>query len=222
MYVFTGLLDAEISYATTGQLLMGFFDIFYFEMDLTVPVALPDGWISIYKTNVNDQPFAWVLSLTGDSYSFYTLEGLGNSFDVDFAFELTTSDYEPDVYIDIKPGSCPNPLNTKSKGVLPVAICGTDTFDVMDIDPETVQLIGVSPLRWKLEDVATPFTGDLCDCHDLNGDGYMDLTLKFKTQEIVSAFCGYNDGDYITLTLTGNLMTGEPFEGQDCVWIIDK
>ena len=34
------------------------------------------------------------------------------------------------VPIDIKPQSCPNPLNVNSKGVLPVAILGTDTFDV--------------------------------------------------------------------------------------------
>ncbi|NIN69480.1 MAG: hypothetical protein GTO63_33310, partial [Anaerolineae bacterium] len=53
------------------------------------------------------------------------------------------------VDLDIKPGSCPNPLNTRSNAVLPVAILGTDVFDVNDIDPATVMLEGVSPLRWN-------------------------------------------------------------------------
>ena len=41
------------------------------------------------------------------------------------------------VALDIMPQSCPNPLNAKSKGVLPVAILGTrgtPDFDVSTID----------------------------------------------------------------------------------------
>jgi len=47
------------------------------------------------------------------------------------------------VALDIKPTSCPNPLNTKSNGVLPVAILGTEDFDVYDVDPVTVTLAGM-------------------------------------------------------------------------------
>ncbi|MHC4981316.1 MAG: hypothetical protein ACYTGT_20225, partial [Planctomycetota bacterium] len=36
--------------------------------------------------------------------------------------------------LDIKPGSCPNSFNRKSNGVLPVALVGTDEFNVMDVD----------------------------------------------------------------------------------------
>lgn len=39
-----------------------------------------------------------------------------------------------DVALDIKPQSCPNPFNTKSKGVLPVAILGTADLNVNDIN----------------------------------------------------------------------------------------
>jgi hypothetical protein len=60
------------------------------------------------------------------------------------------------VDIDIKPGSCPNPLNLKSKGVLPVAILGSEDLDVSTIDVDTIRLEGVAPLRSRLEDVATP------------------------------------------------------------------
>jgi hypothetical protein len=125
------------------------------------------------------------------------------------------------VDIDIKPGSCPNPLNTKSKGVLSVAICGTDEFDVTTIDPSTITLECVSPLRWAIEDVATPFDGELCDCHELTGDGYLDLTLKFKTQELIAALGTISSGDEITLELLGNDESGHLFiEGYDCVKII--
>jgi hypothetical protein len=62
-----------------------------------------------------------------------------------------------EVPIDIIPQSCPNPLNVKGKGVLTVAILGTEDFDVTEVDPVTVELINVSPLRWALENVATPY-----------------------------------------------------------------
>ena len=36
--------------------------------------------------------------------------------------------------IDIRPGGDVNPINPMSRGVIPVAILGTDTFDVFDVD----------------------------------------------------------------------------------------
>ena len=95
------------------------------------------------------------------------------------------------VAVDIKPGSCPNPMRLKCTGVLPVAVLGTDTFDIMNIDPESIRMtrVGlpdeVAPLRSSYEDVATPFAGDWCECHALGKDGYMDLSLKFKVSELV-------------------------------------
>ncbi|UCD03623.1 MAG: hypothetical protein JSW73_03725 [Candidatus Woesearchaeota archaeon] len=135
-----------------------------------------------------------------------------------------------EVYVDIKPSSCPNPINPKGKGVIPVAILGTEDFDVTTIDPATVQLTlednGVSPLRWAYEDVGTPFEGELCDCHDLNGDGYLDLTLKFDKQEAIDIL-GLDDymGETLPFTITGNLLEefgSTAFEGQDCVWVLEK
>jgi hypothetical protein len=139
------------------------------------------------------------------------------------------------VDVDIKPGSCPNPLNIKSKGVLPVAVLGTEELDVMTIDPVSIQLTreteegmiepGVYPIRWSYEDVATPFdpVEDGPCCHDLNGDGIMDLTLKFDTQELVTTLkLDEVTGETILLILTGNLKEeyGEtPIKGEDCIWI---
>jgi hypothetical protein len=136
------------------------------------------------------------------------------------------SDICVDIDIDIKPTSCPNPLNRKSKGVLPVAILGTQDFDVATIDPLTIKLsLGgngdVAPLRYDFDDVATPYEGDECECHDLGPDGYMDLTLKFSTQELVGLdLSSYEVGDVVPLILTGNLRDSTSIIGQDCVLIV--
>jgi hypothetical protein len=149
------------------------------------------------------------------------------------AFDIKGSAAVPDtfeVYIDIKPGSCPNPLNVKSKGVLPLAVLGTAEFDVSNIDPATIQLSreGVEgeifPLRWSYEDVGTPFEGELCGCHALNGDGIIDLSLKFDMQALVTTLkLGEVKGSTLPLTLTGNLKEefgGTPIEGQDCIRVL--
>ena len=135
------------------------------------------------------------------------------------------------VYVDIKPGSWPNPLNLKSRGVLPVAVCGTEEFDVTTIDPTTIRLTiegveeGVMPLRWSYEDVATPYIGEPGDGHALAGDGYLDLTLKFATQDLVVTLDLYDfEGETIPLILTGNLKEefgGTPIQGQDWIWILN-
>lgn len=134
------------------------------------------------------------------------------------------------VPVDIKPRSCPNPVNVKSKGVLPAAILGTGTFDVTQVDLATVLLEGVAPLRWAFEDVATPqdpFIGkqDAFNCTTEGPDGFLDLTLKFRTQEVVAALGEVQDRDAVVLTLTANLKEGfdsVPIQGEDVIVILKK
>lgn len=132
------------------------------------------------------------------------------------------------VATDIKPGSCPNPLNVKSQGVIPVAILGTDSFDAATVDPATVRLEGVAPLRWALADVTTPFepflgkVDCLIDCDELYGDGILDLVLNFDTQEVVGALESVSDRDCVLVTLTGELIGGTPIEGEDVMVILNK
>lgn len=134
------------------------------------------------------------------------------------------------VYVDIKPGGCPTPINVGSKGVLPVAVLGTEDFDVTTIDPTSIALEGVTPLRWGMEDVATPHKTnvdecDINDCSEATGDGYVDLTLKFDTQEIYEAIAEVYDRECLILELTGNLKTAHgvlPIKGGDVVSILKK
>jgi hypothetical protein len=100
-------------------------------------------------------------------------------------------------------------------------------LDVCKIDPETVVLSrdgvaeAVQPLSWAYEDVATPFEGQLCDCHTLGPDGFIDLVLTFCTTELTTLLkLSEVLGEAVELTLTGNLR-GEfgtiPILGKDCI-----
>jgi hypothetical protein len=123
--------------------------------------------------------------------------------------------------VDIKPGSCPNPLNTNSGGVLPVAILGTADFDVTAIDRASISLEGVAPIRSKIEDVGTPVVEpDPCECTTDKADGFDDLTLKFDRQDIIYALGDVNDRDELELILTATLSDGTVIEGYDCVIIL--
>jgi len=131
------------------------------------------------------------------------------------------------VNVDFKPSSCPNSLNVNRKGVLSVAILGNVDFHVRTIDPPAIKITRegideeVSPLRWAYEDVATPNEGELCECLELNGDGYLDLTLKFDRKEVAEALkLRQVLKQTIRLTIRGNLKEeygGTPIEGKDCV-----
>ena len=175
-------------------------DVFVNDGTATTQLSLPNSHSNEYP-NIDGRVIGWI---------GYTDEGPR-------AFVAI-----PEVNVDIRPGGWPNPLNPRSRGVLPLAICGSDEFDVMTIDPETI-LLGdaLGPLRWSYEDVATPFEGEPCEGHDLNGDGFMDLTLKFRTQELVSVLgLDLLPGETVPLALSGALMDGTPLTGSDCVWVL--
>ena len=74
------------------------------------------------------------------------------------------------IEIDIKPGSSPNSINLKSKGVVPVAVLTTDDFDALSIDPYTVLFAGASAAHWTVCDV--------------DNDGDWDMLFHFRTQEL--------------------------------------
>jgi len=137
--------------------------------------------------------------------------------------------------LDIKPGSCPNPLNPKSRGVLPVALVGMPTFQVADVVLTSLQLArsdgvggSVAPIFGPpgphpvLADVATPFPGAPCDCHALGGDGIIDLELKFRTEDLVQTLqlSLQPSGAKVSLALTGELTNGLLFKAEDCITIV--
>ena len=134
--------------------------------------------------------------------------------------------------LDIKPGACPNPFNPKSHGVLPTAVVGSPTFDVTQIDTDSLvlkrsdgvggsvrQLSGPPGPGIRFEDVATPFSGPECGCNDLGADGLEDLTLKFSAPDLAQALqlSSFAAGASVELTLSGTLRDGTPFRASDCI-----
>lgn len=116
-----------------------------------------------------------------------------------------------DVDVDIKPESGENPVNVRSMGVLPVAVLGTADFNVTNINQTTIRLNETcEPLR--------------CSYEDVDGDGNIDLVLKFDTQCVVSCLpelC--DDGDIVTLVLTGELNDNSTqITGSDDVLVLIK
>jgi len=174
--------------------------------------------------------FAGVPTLTNSDYPAI----LSGALDEDKAQITIRGPLDVPAGFDIKPGSCPNPINPKSKGVLPAAILGSSDFDVTEIDPSTVglRLKGsengtVAPIRWAYEDVATPSESaedkEDCysDCSTMGRDGYMDLTLKFDTQDVIDALGEFEARECLVLEIV--LTDGQGEEtvlGEDVVLML--
>lgn len=115
-----------------------------------------------------------------------------------------------EVVIDIKPDSDPNSINLCSNGAVPIAIFGSETFDVYEVDTETLRFAEATV---KLVGKKDPHS--LCSYEDVDDDIYYDLVCHFLTANIAGI-----DGESSTATVNGNLLDGTPFEGTDSVNIV--
>ena len=115
------------------------------------------------------------------------------------------------VDVDIKPGSDPNSINTKSMGVVPIAVLGSDEFDVTDIDVTTLAFgpNGAAPAH-DLTDPSTYYD----HLQDVNYDGHVDLVSHYRQKET-----GLQSGD-TEACITGATTGGTPIEGCDAVRIL--
>jgi hypothetical protein len=112
------------------------------------------------------------------------------------------------VPVDIKPGSATNPINLRSRGVIPVAILSTDSFDATTVDPASVCFGGAEDASQRDCTEAAHGRGHL---GDVNGDGRLDLLLHFETQQT-----GIDPGD-TQACLTGTTATTSNVEGCDAI-----
>ena len=87
--------------------------------------------------------------------------------------------------------------------MLPVAIAGSENFDVTEVDVSTLFLEGVAPLRSSLEDVTRPADGgEDCACVTGGPDGHLDLNLKFSRQEIAAVMrtaMSWSEAEFLTV-----------------------
>ncbi|MHC4707740.1 MAG: DUF3344 domain-containing protein [Planctomycetota bacterium] len=162
--------------------------------------------------------------------------------------QVLSVEFDPTVFVDIKPGSCPNPFNPKSRGSVPVAISSTADFCVNQIRLGSITLTtpsgNVVPAlgRHIIRDVTEPYDGDPNDCHDCFdeddpanfncdldpcipgddaycGDGYIDLIVKFNARALAAAIGWVPRDTCIVLTLNGRTWGGAPILGSDSVLI---
>jgi hypothetical protein len=220
------------------------------ENTLTIEIVTPSGIveapISATVDNLQTNPY---IDATWDFTATYTPTEVGT-----YTYTKTAV-YWPGVYgdtgsaagtfvvapceIDIKPGSCPNPINRKSRGSVPVAIIGGAGLDVTLVDTSTLELEGISIVPDNIlyadvtqPDMPGPEEEDCEDCFDeddyLNcvpdpdtgeftaycGDGFVDLVVKFDNQAIaaLAEVAGAARGDCIELTLEGALLDGTPLD----------
>lgn len=116
----------------------------------------------------------------------------------------------PDVLnvgVDIKPGSDPNCFNANGRGVIPVAVLGSESFDVANIDQATLSF-GGADVRVRGN------RGPLCSLEDVNSDGFNDLVCHFEDNS------DYWEPGQDDATLTGVMLDGTRIEGTDSICIV--
>jgi hypothetical protein len=134
--------------------------------------------------------------------------------------------------LDIKPTSCPNPINVGSNGnnaAVSIAVLGTAAQDVMNIDPTTIALWSedcvtgpVYALDFAYEDVSAPFDATArCECTTAGPDGIVDLRLRFARLDLVNGLglAGQLKGTTHRLVLSASTYDGCELIASDCVRI---
>lgn len=125
------------------------------------------------------------------------------------------------VSIDVAPEAFPAGLGDARDGFLSVVVHGLDDFNVREIDPGSLSLLGVPVSAWSIEDVATPPSRLGRVVPGANApDGVDDLVLWAKTRSVLQAVTASStrslpDGETVTLTLTGALADGTRIQGED-------
>lgn len=103
------------------------------------------------------------------------------------------------VDVDVKPGSLINSVNPNSRGVIPVAILTTSTFDASTVD-WTLVSFGVTGMETAPVHAAY---------EDVDADGDVDLILHFKTRD-TDVGCGVSK-----VFLRGSTVSGQLIGGRD-------
>jgi len=118
-------------------------------------------------------------------------------------------DPEPEVIpveIDVRPGRSDR-INPFSAGVVPVALFGSEIFDVEAVDPDS---LGLGPNGAPVFDQSVPHV------KDLNGDGFDDILCHHPVP-----MTGIAMGD-TEVCLTGMTWDGDPFAGCTTVSTVPK
>lgn len=104
--------------------------------------------------------------------------------------------------IDIKVGSCPNPISSKGNGEIAVAVFSIGDFDATTLDDATVMFAGAPAIKASEE--------------DSNGDGHMDMVYHFNRSD-TNLVVGDSRG-----CLSATIIGGGEFRACDSVKVINN
>jgi hypothetical protein len=171
----------------------------------------------LFSTYLGGSGSEWAFALAVDATAGIHLAGGTNSADFPTvnplqpaltgyrdAFVARLDDVIPtliEVAIDIRPRNPRNPIQLRSSGEVPVAILGSDGFDVAEIDLST---LAFGP-------AGAPLAHPKPRSRDVNGDGRKDLVSRYWIQAT-----GIAAGD-TTACLTGETLDGRTFQGCDAI-----
>ena len=135
-------------------------------------------------------------------------DGLLTDEDLEFLEELVSLNDQIKVEIDIRPGSDVNPIKLNgSQKRIPVAIITTADFDARDVDASTVLMEGAPA-------IPSGQSGKIGAFEDVDGDGDIDLLLRFFVKELEL------DNSSVDAMIMGSLMDGRTFSGMDTIKIV--
>ena len=184
----------------------------------------------------------WILFRLNEDHSWGILQSNFDGSGVEevhrytpgMAYRLALNTADIMSVLDIKPGACPNVVNPRSRGLVPAALAGMETFDVAGVDLDSVALRradgtgdAIAPamrgrhLMAHTADVTAPRDGAGCECQESHPDGLLDLVLHFSAEEMTEAFGldALSPGESLELALTGQLLDGTYFRATDCMTI---
>jgi hypothetical protein len=182
----------------------------YFASDPTrlIPV-IAEGW----DLEVLPGDFRTVAEFGMISRSGFNLSALGSERRLAFSAKFTDgssgvfvaavpASSELEVEINIRPRSASNLLNLRSRGRVPLALLGSESFDVAEVDVGTLAFgpEGAAPTDRRGGRYA-----------DRNRDGFLDLVCRFRVPET-----GIRAGDE-QACLRGVPLDGIPFTGCDAI-----
>ncbi len=169
---------------------------------------------SVRSINYKFEPVATSPTTTGIIILNSPLKVTGTDVATGETFEYGYTEYLPtleaatlNVTIDIKPGDSPNCFNVNGHGIIPVAILGSTTLNVEDIDLTSLSFGG-------LEVRIRGNKGPLCSAEHANDDAYLDLVCHFEDDPSAWSVASSE------ATLSGSLNDGAAFEGSDSICVV--